>query len=310
MQWTTASIPDQTGRIAIVTGANSGIGYETAKALAAKGAQVVLACRDPERCEEAVARLATEVPGAQAAFMELDLAELASVRAFAQDFRERFPRLDLLVNNAGVMVPPPGVTADGFETQMGVNHLGHFALTGLLWPHLLLSDAPRVVVVSSMAHKWGCLDVKRLGQPRRGCCCKGGCACGSWKAYGDSKLANLLFMNELASVARGAKPGMVVAAAHPGWSATNLQRTTRMRALNGCFAMRPWQGALPTLCAATDPEISSGDFIGPDGCMQMRGYPKKVRGSCRSRDAGQARALWAASERLTGVSFPAGNTEA
>ncbi|MFP5239502.1 MAG: oxidoreductase [Acidobacteriota bacterium] len=308
MHWTTASIPDQTGRIAIVTGANSGIGYETAKALAAKGAQVILACRDQERGEDAAARLAAEVPGAQAAFMPLDLAELASVRAFAQGFRERHPRLDLLVNNAGVMVPPPGLTADGFEAQMGVNHLGHFALTGLLWPHLLLSNAPRVVVVSSTAHRWGCLDVKRLGEPRR-CCCKSGCACGSWKAYGDSKLANLLFMNELAAMARGAKPGMVVAAAHPGWTATNLQRNSRVRSLNCCFAMRPWQGALPTLCAATDPEVASGDFIGPDGCMQMRGYPKKVRGSCRSRDAGQARALWAASERLTGVRF-AGCAEA
>ncbi|WP_243367923.1 oxidoreductase [Fundidesulfovibrio soli] len=303
MQWTTASIPDQTGRIAIVTGANSGIGYETAKALASKGAQVVLACRSPERGEGASARLAEEIPGAQAVLMPLDLADLASVRAFASDFRERFTRLDLLVNNAGVMVPPPGVTADGFETQMGVNHLGHFALTGLLWPHLLLSDAPRVVVVSSVSHRWGCLDAKRLGEQRR-CCCTGCCSCGSWKAYGDSKLANLLFMNELASAARGAKPGMVVAAAHPGWTATNLQRTTRVRSLNGCFAMRPWQGALPTLCAATDPEVASGDFIGPDGCMQMRGYPKKVRGSCRSRDSALARDLWAASERLTGVRFP------
>jgi len=295
MKWTTDNMPSQAGKTAIVTGGNSGIGLEAAKALAAKGAQVVLACRDQGRGEDACARIRRDMPDASVTWMGLDLADLASIGRFAQEFLDTHPRLDILVNNAGVMVPPRSRTADGFEIQMGVNHLGHFALTGLLLERLMLSDDPRLVVVSSSAHKLGRINLADLGWSNR-------CYC-AWRAYGDSKLANLYFLNELNRRYGGGK--LKAVAVHPGWTGTSLQRTSCLRRFNCLFAMKPWQGALPTLYAATSGEVQSGQFIGPDGCMEAKGYPTVVEQSYRARDRHMAESLWEESSRLTGVRFPA-----
>jgi len=297
MKWTTDNMPSQAGKTAIVTGANSGIGYETAKALTAKSADVILACRDSARGEAACKAIMRENPSGSARFMRLDLADLASVMEFASEFLKSNPRLDILVNNAGVMVPPYTKTADGFELQMGVNHLGHFALTGLLLERLLESETPRLAVVSSLAHKMGRIDLTDMDWSRR--CYR------KWRAYGDSKIANLYFASEMQR-RYGAGTRLRVAAAHPGWTATNLQRTACMvRSLNCAFAMKPWQGALPTLYAATSEDIRGGEFIGPDCCMEMKGYPKVVESNGRSKDGGAAARLWDESAKLTGVRYPA-----
>lgn len=297
MQWTTQDMPSQAGKTAIVTGANSGIGFETAKALAQKGAQVILACRDRSKGEQACARIGTfGAPGAVAC-MPLDLADQASVSEFAGAFLASHPRLDLLVNNAGVMVPPRTTTVDGFELQMATNHLGHFALTGLLLERLLESPSPRVVVVSSCAHKLGKIRLEDMQWNTR-CYCR-------WKAYGDSKIANLYFMQELNRRYGNGTTALTVAASHPGWTATNLQRTTCMRRFNGLFAMEPWQGALPSLYAASAPEIRGGEYIGPDGCLGLTGYPKVVEPNARSKDRAIAARLWELSVKLTGVRYTA-----
>ena len=296
MKWTADNMPSQAGKIAIVTGANSGIGFETAKILAAKGAEVVLACRDRARGEDARARILRETPRASAAWMPLDLADLASVTEFAEAFRKMHPRLDILVNNAGVMVPPYSRTADGFELQMGVNHLGHFALTGLLLDRFTESDDPRLVIVSSTAHKLGKIDMNDLGWASR--------RYSAWRAYGDSKIANLYFLSELHRRYGGKVGGLKVAAAHPGWTSTSLQKTSCLKYFNRFFAMQPWQGALPSLYAATSDSIRGGEFIGPDGCLEAKGYPRVVEPSVRAKDRHLAEALWEASARLTGVRYP------
>jgi NAD(P)-dependent dehydrogenase (short-subunit alcohol dehydrogenase family) len=293
MSWSIDDIPEQTGRIAIVTGANSGIGFETAKALAGKGAAVIMACRDLDKGRAALDVITDAHPDATVELMRLDLGELASIRSFAEAFAQGYPRLDLLVNNAGVMVPPRGETAEGFETQFGTNHLGHFALTGLLLPLLEASDAPRVVNVSSMAHKFGRMDFDNLNAERR---------YQAWPAYGQSKLANLLFTRELNRRADGT--GVTATAAHPGWTATNLQGSSAiMRLGNALFAQAPPQGALPTLRAATDPQASADDYFGPGGFFEVRGAPVPVQPSAAARDEVIARKLWSVSEALTGVHY-------
>lgn len=297
MKWTAKDMPDQTGRTAVVTGANSGIGFETARALAAKGAAVVLACRDVRRGEEAERRIKSEGHAGQARFMRLDLADLASVLEFADAFKATHARLDILVNNAGVMIPAERVTADGFETQMGVNHLGHFALTGLLMPSLLASPEPRVVSVSSVAQVMGCIDLDDLNWRKR--------RYSAWRAYGDSKLANLLFIHELDRRYGAGRTPLRAAAAHPGWTATNLQKNTCLGRFNCLCAMEPWQGALPALYAATSPEVRGGEYYGPDGCLGWTGYPKQVSACCRSRNRQKREGLWEESVRLTGVRFDA-----
>src|SRR5215469_533833 len=298
-RWTAADIPDQSGRTAVVTGANSGLGFETAKALAESGAAVVLACRDLDRAEAAAARLGVAAPRAIISTLPLDLASLASVREAARELRSRHARLDLLINNAGLMMPPYGRTADGFELQFGTNHLGHFALTGLLLDRLLATPGSRIVTVSSMGHRMGDLDFEDL-QFERGY--------RRIAAYGRSKLANLLFTYELQRrlAERGAQT--IAVAAHPGASRTELVRhLPGGRALNQAVARLISQdarmGALATLRAAVDPRVRGGEYYGPGGLFEMRGYPRRVRSSARSHDESVQRRLWRESERLTGVTF-------
>ncbi|KOG40855.1 oxidoreductase [Streptomyces resistomycificus] len=300
--WREKDIPDQDGRTAVVTGANSGIGYVTARELARRGARVVLACRSEARAVEAGDRMATEVPGAHVEFRRLDLGDLASVRQFAADLP--YDRLDLLVNNAGVMALPYGTTVDGFETQFGVNHLGHFALTGLLLPTLLATPGARVVTVSSTAHALANIDITDLNSER---------GYRRWTAYARSKSANLLFTHELARRLAAHGSDVVAAAAHPGYAATNLQtagprmsgrRATErfMRIGNRFFAQSAEAGALPTLHAATAPGVRPDSFTGPAFVM-WRGTPGSSWRAPWTRDDTAGQRLWAASEKLTGVTY-------
>ena len=254
--WTFASIPDQTGRVAIVTGANTGIGFETARALAKKGATVIMACRDSGKAAAAAARIHAEQPTGTVAAMSLDLSDLESVRRFAEEIAAQHQKLDLLINNAGVMVPPKSTTRQGFELQFGTNHLGHFALTGHLLPLLCRTPGSRVVVVSSNAHKMGRIAMDDLNFERRGY--------SRWGAYAQSKLANLLFVLELQRRLSAAGAKTLVTAAHPGWTATDLQRTAGFtKRLNPLFAMQPADGALPTLGGVKAHRSSARRHLGP-----------------------------------------------
>jgi len=294
--WTFESIPDQTLRTAIVTGANTGIGFETARQLALKGAQVLLACRNPEKGRQAVERIRSEKPDADVSLELLDLSDLDHIAAFADRISDRVEGVDLLILNAGVMVPPASKTTQGFELQFGVNHLGHFALAGRLLPLLRARPGSRVVAVSSLAALRGQMDFEDLHFERRGY--------RAWSAYGQSKLANLLFTRELQRRLDAAGADVTVTAAHPGWTATDLQRTaTVYRILNPLLAMKPHQGALPTLRAATDPLAQGADYFGPDGFMQARGYPVRVEMNAQARDVDDAARLWQVSEELTGVRY-------
>lgn len=294
--WNYDHIPDQTGRIAIVTGANSGIGFETARALVRKGAHVTLACRSVGRGQAAVDRILAEAPDGQAVVEQLDLADLDNVQAFAERIRAGREGLDLLILNAGVMVPPASTTAQGFELQFGVNHLGHFALTGHLLPLLRTRPGARVVTVSSLAALRGAMEFDDLQWEKRGY--------QPWPAYGQSKLANLLFTRELQRRLDATGVDAKATAAHPGWTATELQRTAPMyRLLNPLLAMKPPQGALPTLRAATDPAARGADYFGPSGFMQARGYPVEVEMTEAARSPEDANTLWQVSEELTRVRY-------
>ncbi|WDF37900.1 oxidoreductase [Streptomyces sp. T12] len=302
--WTAHDIPDQSGRVAVVTGANSGLGYATARELARKGARVVLACRSEARGTAAGVRLVGEVPGAQVELKRLDLGDLGSVREFAATWP--YDRLDLLVNNAGVMALPYGTTVDGFETQFGVNHLGHFALTGLLLPALLGTPGARVVTVASSLHALSNIDIDDLNSERR---------YRRWVAYGRSKTANLLFTHELARRLAVQGADVVAAAAHPGYADTNLQTEgPRMegrrvgewfvRIGNRVLAQPAEAGALPVLYAATDPAVRPDSFTGPS-FANWRGSPAPSwRAPWTVNDRAGER-LWEESERLTGVTYDA-----
>lgn len=292
--WTTDSIQDLSGKIAVVTGANSGIGLETAKALAGKGAKVVLPVRSVARGKQAVDEITGEFPNAKIEIMELDLSSLASIKSFAKAYSEKHAGLDILINNAGVMIPPYSKTEDGFEIQFGTNHLGHFALTGLLLPMLLKSDSGRIVTVSSVAHRNGKINFDDLSWDKRGY--KAG------RAYGDSKIANLYFTSELARMLKDTQ--VTVAAAHPGWTRTNLQKNSKFwSSLNPVFSQKPPMGALPTLRAATDESVSNDDYYGPGGFLEIKGYPKKVNSNPLSKDKQIAKKLWDVSEELTGIKY-------
>ncbi|MDT5091113.1 MAG: hypothetical protein QOH60_476 [Mycobacterium sp.] len=298
--WTTANIPDQTGRTAVITGANTGLGYETAAALAAKGAHVVLAVRNLDKGKDAADRIAAATPAASVAVQELDLTSLSSIRAAADELKAGHDAIDLLINNAGVMFTPKETTKDGFELQFGTNHLGHFAFTGLLLDRVLAVPGSRVVTVSSVGHRFARNgirfddlqwehDYSRVG------------------AYGQAKLANLMFTYELQRRLQGTNT--IAAAAHPGGSRTELTRNLPrlVGAISGL--LEPMfqgadMGALPTLRAATDPGVIGGQYFGPDGFGEQRGYPRVVASSRVSHDIDQQKRLWTVSEELTGVTFP------
>jgi NAD(P)-dependent dehydrogenase (short-subunit alcohol dehydrogenase family) len=300
-KWTEADVPDQHGRTVVITGANSGIGLAAAKVLAARGAAVVLAGRDPGRTAAAAEQVSAAAAGAPAETADLDLASLDSVRRAAADISARFPRIDLLINNAGVMMPPYGLTKDGFELQFGTNHLGHFAFTGLLLDRLLPVAGSRVVTVSSIGHRIrAAIHFDDLQWER---------SYSRVGAYGQSKLANLLFTYELQR--RLAHRGTTIAvAAHPGGSQTELTRNLPalvapvVSVLEPLIAQDAAAGALPTLRAATDPGVLGGQYFGPDGFAETRGYPRVVASSDTSHDVELQRRLWAVSEELTGVVYP------
>ncbi len=305
-KWTPDQIPDQTGRTAVVTGANSGLGLVCARELARKGANVVLACRNADKGAAALEAISRAAPGAQVELAALDLSSLASVEAFAERFRSTHSGLDLLLNNAGVMAPPRRVTADGFELQIGTNHLGHFALTGRLIGALEGRADARVVTLSSNAHKMGRIDFDDLHFERR---------YSRWRAYGQSKLANLLFALELDRRLRAAGSTVKSLAAHPGYAATNLQSAAVpaadrlvMVVTNALLAQSADRGALPSLYAATEPALEGGTYVGPDGIGEFRGSPQPVSPNRAAREESVAAQLWAVSEELTGVRFelPAG----
>jgi len=292
--WNFNQIPDQSGRVAIVTGANTGIGFETAAALAAEGAKIVVACRNRQKADAALGRIRERTPDADLEFIDFDLASLAAVERFADAFRAGHDRLDLLINNAGVMAVPLGHTKDGFEVTFGCNHLGHFALTGRLMDLMQTTSGARVVTVSSLTHRMGVLDFENLNAEK---------SYRKMAAYGQSKLANLLFTFDLQRRIENAGSEILVTAAHPGWSGTELQRHTSVIDFFGPLAQGPAMGALPTLRAAVDPGAVSGDYFGPRGPFELFGYPKRVGTAAAARNQVDARRLWRVSEELSGVSF-------
>ena len=306
-RWTARNVGDQSGRRFLITGGNSGIGLEAARVLAAANADVVIACRDPAKGQQAVADLRSAAGGGDVALLQLDLADLASVDAASEEYRARFGSLDVLVNNAGVMAVPYRATVDGFELQFGTNHLGHFALTGHLLPALLAGRAPRVVTISSGAHRAGRIDFDNLDASK---------GYAKWPAYCSSKLANLLFTFELQRRAQRANLDLIAVAAHPGYSRTNLQ-TAGARMTGRVLLERGWnvfnavagqsaaRGALPTVYAAVEPGVAGGDYIGPSGPAEMWGHPVKVQATRAARDPATAARLWSVSEDLTGVAYGA-----
>ncbi|MEI6698292.1 MAG: SDR family NAD(P)-dependent oxidoreductase [Mycobacterium sp.] len=307
MTWTENEVPDESGRVAIVTGSNTGLGYDTARVLAARGASVVMAVRDTAKGDAAAARIRKLSPAADVTVHKLDLGSLASVRAAGAELAAAYPRIDLLINNAGVMYPPKQTTADGFELQFGTNHLGHFTLTGLLLNNMLGVDGSRVVAVASIAHNIRAkIDFADLQWEHR--------RYDRVAAYGQSKLANLLFTYDLqrrlaaAAKTQGAKT--LAVAAHPGVAATELVRHVPgaslpgVNWLSGRLLNTSELGALPTLRAATDPAVQGGQYYGPDGFKQMRGYPILVTSSEQSHDTAIQQRLWSVSEELTGVTYP------
>ena len=303
-KWTAAAIPSLAGLRAVVTGANSGLGYETALALAAHGAQVTMAVRDTAKGDAAAQQIRAQAPQASIEVRRLDLADLASIDEFAWLWRESHPDgLDMLINNAGIMAIPRRETADGFEMQLGTNHLGHFALTGRLLD--AIRPEGRIVTVSSQAHRMGRMDFDDLMGERK---------YGAWRAYGQSKLANLLFVRSLAERLERAGSTIASVAAHPGFASTHLQAVAPemkgrgwqvkiMDGVNKVMAQSAAMGALPTLYAATFPAIRSGDYVGPDGFGEQRGHPKLVGMNASARDDEAANRLWTVSEDLTGVRY-------
>ena len=305
VKWTEADIPDQTGRTIVITGANSGLGLRSAEGLAAKGARVLLACRNAGRAAAALEAVKAKATGAEPEVRTLDLQSLASVRECAAGLSEELDHLDVLLNNAGIMAVPKATTEDGFESQLGTNHLGHFALTGLLLPTLLRAAEPRVVNVSSNAHRFGRLQLDDLFFERR--------RYSRWRAYGQSKLANLLFTSELQRKAVEHRTSLTAVAAHPGYAATNLTSGPAL----GAALLKPFlavgdklvgqpdhMGALPQLYATTMPDVMPDDYWGPDAFREQRGHPTRVGRTSHALDADSAARLWQRSEELTGVTYP------
>jgi NAD(P)-dependent dehydrogenase (short-subunit alcohol dehydrogenase family) len=311
MSWSTDDIPDLTGKRAVITGVTGGLGFTTALDLARRGADLVVTARDAAKADDVVGRLREEVPEVSVDVVALDLADLADTKRAAGDVLAGYDRIDILINNAGIMATPRSTSVDGFELQIGTNHLGHFAWTATLWPLLKASDA-RVVSVSSLMHARATgFDLRTLtheGSPRR---------YGRWKSYSESKLANLSFALELNRRVKAAGLGVVSVAAHPGYALTNLQKTgtslggginavagTAFHQVSRIVAQSAEMGAWPLLRAATDPALTGGEYIGPSSLGQTRGRPRRVGMTRWARDEGLADNLWDASEAATGVDFP------
>lgn len=295
MSWSEKDIPKLDGRFAVISGANSGLGLEAVRALCRRGASVVMACRNADKAEAARAEVLEELPQAPVTVASLDLSSLESVRSFADELRADGTRIDLLINNAGVMIPPLGRTAEGFETQFGTNHLGHFALTSRLLDRMRDAPGARIVTLSSIAARFGRIDFDNLNAER---------AYSASKAYAQSKLANLLFALELQRRLQAQGRDLCSVAAHPGWTNTNLQAHSSVaRLFTDLLAQSARQGALPTLRAATAADVEGGEYYGPCGLFEMRGAPKRVRIPRAAQNEACAAELWRVSEELTGVRF-------
>ncbi|MBN1265130.1 MAG: SDR family oxidoreductase [Anaerolineales bacterium] len=304
-KWNAKNIPTQAGKTALITGANSGIGFASALVLADKGAVVILACRSMEKGEQAIRQIQKAVPDAKLDLQQLDLASLSSIHSFSDRIHQAYPQLDLLINNAGVMNIPRKLTEDGFEKQFGTNHLGHFALTGLLIDLVFAAENSRVVTVSSIAHLNGAINFDDL---------MGEESYNGSEAYRQSKLANLLFTLELARRLEVKGLSTISVATHPGITHTNLiaagpemrgkpVQKWFMKAATVLFAMPSWQGALPQLYAATAADVKNGEYFGPDGFQEMKGYPRRAFRTDTAQDAELAQRLWEISEQLTGVVY-------
>ena len=305
-KWTPEMMPDYTGKVIVVTGANSGLGFEAVREFARRGGRIVMACRNLEKGDAALSQLRTEQPAARAELLHLDLGSLAGIRRFVGRVEETYDRLDVLLNNAGIMAVPYGTTEDGLERQMGVNHLGHFALTGLLMDRLRAAEGARIVTVSSNAHRSGTMDFDNF-------LFEAGKDYTPMAAYGRSKLANLLFTLELQRRLEADRSSALAAASHPGLAFTNLAEHLQDRwyfkaaaPLLKLLGQNAHMGTLPSLRAASDPEIQGGEYFGPGGFVQLKGYPEPVAPAEAARDAEAAKTLWSRSEELTGVRyFPA-----
>ncbi|MEJ6563331.1 MAG: oxidoreductase [Euryarchaeota archaeon] len=296
IKWKVEDMTSQKGKIAIVTGSNTGIGYQMALALADKGAMVVLACRNLEKGEKARSDIIESSPGALITVEELDLANLESIEAFGQRLVKSHGHVDILINNAGVMIPPQSTTADGFELQIGTNHFGHFALTSHLMPLLSAAKHPRIITLSSIAHWSGRIDLNDInGKTKK---------YDKWAMYSQSKLANLLFALELDRRLKAAGSHIESFGSHPGYSNTDLQRhSLAWRCLNPLFGMKPIKGAAPTLYAATIPDAINHRYWGPIGILEARGWTGKAKITARAADEEMARKLWDHTEALTGIKF-------
>lgn len=294
--WTENHIPDLNGKVIIVTGSTSGLGKEATKILAQKNATVIMAVRNTSKAEKIVQAIKEHIPKSQIDIRAMDLSSLVSVKHFAEQVLKNYERLDVLINNAGIMACPFDKTKEGYEIQMGTNHLGHFALTGLLMPLLEKTNNARIVATSSIGHRMGNIDFNDINWEKR--------KYSTTQAYSDSKLANLYFVYELAKKLNYQKKEIKVTAAHPGWTKTDLQKHTwYMRMLNPLFSQGPDQGVLPTLRAAFDPHARSGDYFGPSRFFEMHGSPVIVESNERSKDSEAAKKLWEISERLTNIYY-------
>ncbi len=295
MNFSIEQVREQGDRVAIVSGGNSGIGLETCRALARKGAQVVMASRNVEKAEAAKLDLLKSVPNARVEVLTLNLSDLNSVKSFVGKFGDKYDRLDYLINNAGVMFPPLEKTLQGYELTFATNHLGHFLLTGLLLERLTSTPGSRVVTVSSLAHRQGKMDFSNLNAENK---------YSKTGAYAQSKLANLLFTMELDRRLRRANAKTIAVAAHPGWTQTNLQVHTKIFTfLNPYFGQGPADGALPSLCAALAPDVKGGEYFGPAGFMEIKGPPKRVKAIAAAHDLETASRLWKLSEQMSGSSY-------
>ncbi|MGB1315825.1 MAG: oxidoreductase [Chitinophagales bacterium] len=298
--FTLKNAPSQKGKLAIVTGANDGVGFETSLGLLSKEAKLIMACRNPEKANNAIIKLKKAFPKAEIEFIQLDLSKLSSVKSFVKEFKQKFNKLDILINNAGIMVPPFSKTEDGFESQMAVNYFAHFLLTGLLMNELEAADKARVISLSSIAHKRGKIDFDNLNAEKN---------YNKSAVYSQSKLACLIFAYELDRKLRNAKSSVISLAAHPGVSATNLFEnmpklaTKIVMPLSKPLLNSPKAAALPSLMAALDSEVESGDYYGPSGFMEMSGKAAKAHSKPQSHNLETAKKLWEVSEKLVGFKF-------